>query len=90
MTESTSPECRAILAGISAYLDGDLDATALRRDRAALPDLRAVCGRRERTAGDRRLVQAGGICSVTRVRPTAGARQRAATARPGRGQRLNR
>lgn len=28
MTESTSPECRAILAGISAYLDGDLDATA--------------------------------------------------------------
>lgn len=28
MTESTGPECRAILAGISAYLDGDLDVTA--------------------------------------------------------------
>jgi anti-sigma factor RsiW len=28
MTESTSPECRAILTGISAYLDRDLDATA--------------------------------------------------------------
>jgi anti-sigma factor RsiW len=28
MTESTSPQCREILAGISAYLDGDLNATA--------------------------------------------------------------
>ena len=28
MTESTSPECRAILTSISAYLDDDLDATA--------------------------------------------------------------
>jgi anti-sigma factor RsiW len=28
MTESTNLQCREILAGISAYLDGDLDATA--------------------------------------------------------------
>ena len=28
MTKSTSRECEAILAGISAYLEGDLDATA--------------------------------------------------------------
>lgn len=28
MTESTNPECRDILAGISAYLDGDLDGSA--------------------------------------------------------------
>jgi anti-sigma factor RsiW len=28
MTESIVPQCREILAGISAYLDGDLDATA--------------------------------------------------------------
>jgi anti-sigma factor RsiW len=28
MTESSTPECRSILEGISAYLDGELDATA--------------------------------------------------------------
>lgn len=28
MRKSTNRECRAILAGISAYLDGDLDASA--------------------------------------------------------------
>jgi len=28
MTESKETDCRAILAGISAYLDGELDATA--------------------------------------------------------------
>jgi anti-sigma factor RsiW len=28
MTESTPRECQHILAGISAYLDGDLEATA--------------------------------------------------------------
>lgn len=28
MTESMNRECRDILAGISAYLDGDLEATA--------------------------------------------------------------
>jgi anti-sigma factor RsiW len=28
MTESTNPECRDILAGISAYLDGDLEVSA--------------------------------------------------------------
>ena len=28
MTESSSPTCAAILANISAYLDGDLEATA--------------------------------------------------------------
>ncbi len=28
MTEPMSPECQHILAGISAYLDGDLEATA--------------------------------------------------------------
>jgi anti-sigma factor RsiW len=28
MTESSSVNCKEILAGISAYLDGDLDATA--------------------------------------------------------------
>jgi anti-sigma factor RsiW len=28
MTQSTSTECQEILAGISSYLDGDLDAAA--------------------------------------------------------------
>ncbi len=28
MTESSNTECQTILAGISAYLDGELDTTA--------------------------------------------------------------
>lgn len=30
MSEDVNAECRALLTGISAYLDGDLDATACR------------------------------------------------------------
>jgi len=51
MTQAVSPECRAILAGISAYLDGELETSAcdaIERHCETCPSCaRAVDGLRE-------------------------------------------
>lgn len=54
MTQTASPECREVLRGISAYLDGELDTTgceAIEQHCRNCPSCRALVGGLRATVG---------------------------------------
>jgi hypothetical protein len=80
MTRVSKPECRAMLSHISAYLDGDLDATECRTIKRPLSEVPGVCLTRGRIAAGRRAVPSGGHGAVAGASQRTRAREHPAAA----------